>query len=57
MTINNRTTLLSALAFAVSIFVIVSYFKVSEDVFKHEAYRHAAEASYGEEPKPEGHGR
>ena len=57
MTTNNRATLLSALAFAVSIFVILSYFKVSEDVFKHEAYRHAAEASYGEEPKPRGHGR
>ncbi len=58
MTTNNRATLLSALAFAVSIFVILSYFKVSEDVFRHEAYRHAAEASLLEgQPKPQEHGR
>jgi hypothetical protein len=52
-----RTLVLHAFCFATAIFVILSYFKISDDAFQHEAYRHAAEASHGQEPKPEGHGR
>jgi hypothetical protein len=54
---NERKLVLHAFCFATAIFVILSYFKISDDAFQHEAYRHAAEASHGQEPKPEGHGR
>jgi hypothetical protein len=52
-----RTLVLHVFCFATAIFLMVSYITVSDDAFQHEAYRHAAEASYGEEPKPQGHGR
>ena len=54
---NERKVVLHVFCFATAIFLMVSYITVSDDAFQHEAYRHAAEASYGEEPKPQGHGR
>jgi hypothetical protein len=55
---NERKLVLHAFCFATAIFVILSYFKTSDDAFQHEAYRHAAEASLLEgQPKPERHRR
>jgi hypothetical protein len=51
-----RTLVFYVFCFATAIFVILSYFKVSNDAFQHEAYRHASEASLLEgQPKPERH--
>jgi hypothetical protein len=54
---NERKLVLYVFCFATAIFLIVSYIAVSDDAFQHEAYRHAVEASHGEIPKPQGHGR